>query len=191
MNHLEPGGALTSVAEACDANPGLELCLLRSGEVKKSQRELTAAVGDADQQVAAPPIDGLGEQNLAAYEAARTCNQRTEPDELRSVLVAQRQQKEQVLDPEKAEPLELDCERGPDALENRQRRRRVNLFLRHCWLAHNKDRVRFYVGAFGQRCDTQCRTCRIRHGEVVLHDSIYRCEVIEIGQINGQLDDLI
>jgi hypothetical protein len=121
MNHLESGGPLAGVAEACDANTRLELRLLRPGEVKKSQCELAAAVGDADQQVAAPSIDGLGKQDLTAYEAARTGNQCTELDELRSVLVAQWQQKQQVLDPVKAKPLELGRERRPDTRENGQR----------------------------------------------------------------------
>ncbi len=117
MDHFETDGALADLAETRQSNTGLELRLLLAGKVKEAQRELAAAVTDPHEQVAAAAVYGLGKQYLAADEATCTGFESADSDELRSILVAQRQQKQKVLDALQAEAAELCCECGPDATQ--------------------------------------------------------------------------
>ena len=85
--------------------------------MKEAQRQLAGAVADAHQQITPAAIGNFGEQNLAADKAARPGDERTDAHELRAILVAQRQQEQQVLDALQAELLELLGQRRADALE--------------------------------------------------------------------------
>ena len=87
------GAPRRSSAGACRA-PGLALL---SREVKESQREQARAVGDAAQQLAAAAKGDLGEQHLALDRGALPGAQFAHRHDAGAVLVAQRQQKQQIL----------------------------------------------------------------------------------------------
>ena len=107
MNHFEAGGTASNLAETADVHTGLELRLLLSREVEKAQRELAAAIADAYEQVTASAKRDFGQEDFARDETARTGLQRTDPDELRAILVAQGQQEQQVFDAKEPKFLEL------------------------------------------------------------------------------------
>ena len=90
MNHLEAGAALANLAEAVDAHADLELCLLLAREMEEAQRQLTRAVADAHEQVAAAPVDCLRQQHLALYEAPVAGAQGADGNQLGPILVAER-----------------------------------------------------------------------------------------------------
>ncbi len=117
MNHLETGCAFAGLAEAGQAHAVLELRHLLPGKVKEAQGELAGAVADAHQQVAPATIDGFGKQYLARNKAPVTSLQRTYLDQLRAVLVAQRQQEQQVFEPEEIQSLEFFRQRRSDAVQ--------------------------------------------------------------------------
>jgi hypothetical protein len=117
MDHLETGGAAAHFAKTGHMRPTLKLCLLLAGKMKKAEGELAATVAYSHEQVASPAIGGLRKQDLATDKTARAGDQRPNPDELRAVLVPQRQQKQQVLDAMQPELLEFLCERRADALK--------------------------------------------------------------------------
>jgi hypothetical protein len=120
--HLEAATPLARLAEASHANARLKLTLLLARKVKESQRELSAAVTDPDQQVAAAAKRRLGQKHLTRYETPGTSNQSTEPDQLGAILVAQRQQKQQVLDPAQVQAPEFFRHCRPDTGKGCQRR---------------------------------------------------------------------
>jgi hypothetical protein len=119
MDHLEPRGAPAYFAEAGHMYAVLELRLLLPREMEKAKRELTAAVAYAYEQVASTAISRFRQQYLTADETARAGNQRPYPDELRSILVAQWQQEQQVLNTVQPELLELGGERRSYAFKYR------------------------------------------------------------------------
>ena len=125
MNHLEPGRAAAHLTETADARTLPELRLLLSRKVKEPQCQLTAAIGNPDQQAAAATEYGFGEQDLAGNEATCSGNERADPDELRAILVAGGQQEQQVVYPIEAELLELFRKRRSDALQVGERRIRL------------------------------------------------------------------
>src|SRR5690606_39203642 len=84
------------VPVTADDGAGTKLGLLLPREVKGSQRQLAGAIADAYQQAPAAAIYRLGEQYLAAGQAAHPRLERSRPDEFRTVLVTQRQEKQQV-----------------------------------------------------------------------------------------------
>ncbi len=92
MDHLEARGTLAHLAEAADVHAGLELRLLLPREVKETQGELARAVADANEQVASPPVNRLGEQHLARDQAALPRLQPADRHEPGAVLVTKRQQ---------------------------------------------------------------------------------------------------
>ena len=119
VNHLEAARAAPHLAKTADMHTGLELGLLLAREMKKAQRELATTVADPDQQVAAAAESDLGQQYFAADQATRAGDERADAHELRAVLVAQRQQEQQVLDAVEPELLELPGQRRANALEVR------------------------------------------------------------------------
>ena len=85
--------------------------------MEEAQCELSAAVADADEQVAPAAIRDLGQQYFAADQAAVSRFERADAHELRAVFVAQRQQEQQVLDDMQPELLQLFSEGRTDAFE--------------------------------------------------------------------------
>jgi len=121
MDHLEAGAALADFAETGHAYPVLELCQLAAREVEETQGELPAAVTDPHEQVTPAAERRLGEQHFARHQAAIAGNQRSEPHELRTVFVAQRQQEQEVFHPVEMQPFEFPGERRADPGQGRQR----------------------------------------------------------------------
>ena len=85
--------------------------------MKKAKRELAATVAYTYEQIAAPAISSLRKQDLPTDETAHAGDQCTDPDELRAILVAQRQQEQQILDAMQPELFEFLCERRANAFE--------------------------------------------------------------------------
>ena len=121
VDHLEAGAALADFAETGHAHTVLELRLLVAREVEETQRELPAAVGDSHEQVAPAAKRRLGEQHFARHQASFAGNQCAQPDELRTVFVAQRQQEQQVFHPLEMQPFEFFRECRADPRQGRQR----------------------------------------------------------------------
>jgi hypothetical protein len=95
-------------AEATDARPRLSALLLLGREVEESQRQEARAVADPAQHLPAPAQRDLGELHLALHRGALSGAQLAERYHAGPVLVAQRQQEQQVLhglDAERAQPL--------------------------------------------------------------------------------------
>ena len=88
--------------------------------MKKPQRQLTTAITDPDQQVTSAAIDGLGEQHFTGDEAAVPRDKRAYLYKLRSVLVAQRQQEQHILNSKKPQLFKSLCERRTNAIEYRK-----------------------------------------------------------------------
>ncbi len=114
VNHFETGAAGAHLPETADVSACLELGVLLPGEMKKTQRELAAAVCDSNQQVAAPAVRRFRQQDFTADQAALPGLQGTDANELGAVLVAQRQEEQQVLDAVQVEPLQLPGKGRPD-----------------------------------------------------------------------------
>ena len=115
VDHFETATAFARITEASYPHARLKLRLLPAGEVKKAQRQLAATVTDSYQQVAPATVCGLSKKNLARNETSHPWCQRAELDELGSILVAQRQQEQEILDAAQVQPLQLFRERRSDA----------------------------------------------------------------------------
>jgi hypothetical protein len=90
--------------------------------MEKPQRQLAGTIANADEQIAATTIDDFREQDLAADETAIAGLQGANFDKACAILVAVRQQEQQVADAEKGKARELFLERRTDARKNGQRR---------------------------------------------------------------------
>ena len=112
MNHLEPARTAPDFAEAAHADARLELLCLGAREIEEAQRQLPGAIAETNEQRPPPAEHRFREQHFAAGETPRSRDQCAETYELRTVLVAQRQQKEQILDALDAELREFPGE-GP------------------------------------------------------------------------------
>lgn len=84
--------------------------------MEKSQSELAAAIANSDNQVSSASIYDFRKQHFTADEAAIAGFKSANLDELRPIFVAQRQQKQQVIDPENIQFFEFFRERRTDAL---------------------------------------------------------------------------
>ena len=123
---------------------------------------------------------GLREQHHACHETTGTSNKCTDLDELGSVLVAQRQQKQQVLNAIQAEILEFLCKRRPNAAPT---------LLALIQTARN--RVGLNIDVFGQRRYTHRRSRREGLFEEIFHDSVDGREVVEVRQKIVRLYDIV
>ena len=106
MNHLETGRPGAHFAIATQARAANHALLLRAREVEKTQGNDTGAIREAAQQRAAPAERDLSELDRAFDERLLARDQAAERPNRRSVLVALRQQAEQVRDSLDAEPSE-------------------------------------------------------------------------------------
>ena len=110
MHHLESRGPAAHFAEAADADAAGEALALSCREVKESQRQKPRAVGDSRQHLTAAAKSDLREQHFAFDHGARALGDLAERDHSGPVLIAQRQEEQEVLrgfDAERAQPLRL------------------------------------------------------------------------------------
>ena len=117
MHDLQSLGAAARLAEAADARAARQALLLLRGEIKEAQRQKPRAVGDPAQHLAPSAEDHLGQQHLALDRRALSGAQLAQRHDARAILVAQRQQKQQILGG-------LDSQ-GPQARARAIRRRRA------------------------------------------------------------------
>ncbi len=119
VHHLEPERAAAHLAEAAQPRAAREALLLARREIEEAQREHPRAVGDAREELAAAAVDDLGELHLAFHRGAGPRGERAERRHVRAVLVAQRQQEKEVLDPPHPEVRQALRERGAHAPQRR------------------------------------------------------------------------
>ncbi len=123
MHDLQSARPAPRLAEAADPHAARQPSFLLGAEIKEPQRQKSGAIGDAAQKLAPAAVDRLAQQHFAFYRRALAGLQFTQRHDARTVLVAHRQQKQQVLDrldSEGAEPLR---ERGADAAQRGDRSR--------------------------------------------------------------------
>ena len=96
VHHLQAERPAPHFTEAAQPRAARELLLLAGGKIEEAQRQQAGAVGDARQQLAPPAVSDLGELDLPFDRRARAGDERADPLQPRAVLVAQRQQEQQV-----------------------------------------------------------------------------------------------
>ncbi len=117
MVDLEPRGTGASFAEGAHTGAGVELLLLGRGKMKKAQAENAGAVAQAHQQAAAAAPNHLRGRHLAFHYRFAPGAQGSNGGHAGTVLIAQRQVKQQVghgVDPQAGQ---FQCQRLADALE--------------------------------------------------------------------------
>ncbi len=97
MHDLESLRPAPHLAKTADAHAASEACLLLRREIKKTQRQKARAIADPAEHLPPAAERNLGEQNLALHCRPLAGEQLAERHHARSILVAQRQQKQQVL----------------------------------------------------------------------------------------------
>jgi hypothetical protein len=115
VNHLKPRLTATNLAKTGHMHADTKLFLLLAGKVEETQRHLPAAIANTHQQIAAATKHGFREQYFAADQAACAGLQRADAQQLRSIFVTQRQQKQEVVYSMQIEFLESLGERRSDA----------------------------------------------------------------------------
>ncbi len=110
VHHLEARRSAAHFAETADAHAAREAFALPCREMKESQREKARAVGDSRQHLAPAAKSDFREQHFALDDGARALGDLSQRNHAGPVLVAQRQQEQEVLrglDAERAQPLRL------------------------------------------------------------------------------------
>ena len=136
MHDLETEGPGPHLTVATDIDAVAELRLLLSRKMKEAQGELPTAIADSDQQTATTAKYDFREQHLACDHRAGSGTQRAQSRQSGTVLVTQRQEKQQVLYAMNPELLQFGRERRADARESGQVVDRV------CWSALRPRRIR-------------------------------------------------
>src|SRR5262249_49496076 len=115
MHHLEAERPAAHLAEAAQTRAAGEVRLLARGGIEEAQGEHPRAVGDAREQLPAAAVGDLGQLDLALDGGARADLERAEWRDARAVLVAQRQEEQQVRDARDAETREAlgECRADP------------------------------------------------------------------------------
>ncbi len=121
MHHFQTHGAAARFAEAADARAARESVLLLRGEVEKPQRQKARTVGDLAEHLPAPAKYRLGEQHLTLHRRALPGPQFPQRHDTRSVLVAQRQEKQEILSGLDSQGAQPQGERIADAAQHRDR----------------------------------------------------------------------
>jgi hypothetical protein len=96
VNHLEPRGPRSDLAEATHFRTACESLLLASIEMKKAERQRARPVGDPAEQRAPSSHDHLAELDLAFHEHALSDSQRANGRECAAILIALRQQAQEI-----------------------------------------------------------------------------------------------
>ncbi len=121
MHDLEAERAASDVAEAAHAHAARERGLLARREMKESQREKARTVRKAREQLPLAAEHDLGQLDLSFHHRAIARPQRADRHDTRAILVAQRQQEQQILNREDAELRQLVGQRIADTLERGDR----------------------------------------------------------------------
>ena len=121
MHHLDSEGSAAHLPKAAHARAARKALLLRKREIEEAQREKAGAVADARDHLTAFAVRDFGEEHLALDRRAHAGDERAERRELRAILVAQRQDKQQILHLRDSEALETLGERSADAGQRRHR----------------------------------------------------------------------
>ena len=114
MHHFKTQRSAANLAKAAYARTACQALLLREREIEEAQREKAGAIADARNQLTAFAVGDLGEIHLAFDRGARTGGERAEGRNLGAILVAQRQDKEQILHLRDAEARQTLGERRAD-----------------------------------------------------------------------------
>ena len=117
VGDLQAQRAASRLAIQAQPHAADELRLLGAREVEEAQRQKAAAVADPHQQLAPTPEDDLGELDLTLHHGPVATAQRADRHDFRAVLVAGRQQEQQVLHRFHAELEQLLGERRTDTLQ--------------------------------------------------------------------------
>ena len=183
MDHLEARRARTHFAVATHARAADERVLLRAREVEEAQRERSGAVCDAAEQRAAAPDSDFGELDRALDQRFLARHESADRRDRGPVLVALRQQAEQVADRAHAELREALGHLRPDAreavdrtLERGFRLSRDNRSTRRS--SEDEHGVDFDARAARQRRDADRGARGIRLAEVLRHDLVDEREVL-------------
>jgi hypothetical protein len=112
VDHLQAQRSAAHLPEAAHARAAREVRLLAGGEMEEAQRQHSRAVGDAAEELAAAAVGDLGELHLPFHRRACAGLERADVCKLGAVLVAQRQEEQQVRQARDAEPLQARGERG-------------------------------------------------------------------------------
>ncbi len=123
VHELEARRRAADLAEAAQPHAARERLALLRAEMKEPQRQEAGAVGDPREELAPAAEHDFGQLDLALDRGALACAQFAERHRARAVLVAQRQEKQQVLDRLDAERTEPLRERGAHAAQRGDRPR--------------------------------------------------------------------
>src|SRR5438309_5815826 len=121
MHDLQTLRSAPRLAEAPDANPARQAVLLLGGEMEKTQGEKTGSVGDPAQHLASAAERDFREQDLSLDRGALAREQFAQWDQARAILIARRQQEQQVLNRLDAQRTQALRERVADAAQSGDR----------------------------------------------------------------------
>src|ERR1700720_1737237 len=97
MHEFQSLGSAARLAEATNARAARQAVLLLHREIKETQRQKSRAVGDFTKHLAASAKCDLGEQHLTLDRSALPGAKLAQGHDARAILVAQRQQEQQIL----------------------------------------------------------------------------------------------
>src|ERR1700732_4823829 len=97
MHEFQPLGTTASLAEATNPRAARQALLLLRREIKETQRQKSRAVGDFTEHLAASAKCDLGEQHITLDRSALPGAKFAQGHDARAILVAQRQQEQQIL----------------------------------------------------------------------------------------------
>ncbi len=121
MHHLQTLEAAARFAETAYPHAASEGVLLLSGEIEKPQRQEAGAVANSAQHLAPPAERDFRQQYLAFDRRALSGAQFPQGNQARAVLVAQRQEKQEVLGGFHAQGAQPPGEGLPDAAKSGDR----------------------------------------------------------------------
>ena len=163
--------------------PRAKSVLLLRREIEKPQGQKTRSIGDSAEHLAPAAERDLGEQHLAFHRRALARQQLPQRHHAGAILVAQRQQEQQILGgfhAERAQPHGKRCRRRRATYGDRLRAR-----------SQRDDALHFDLRAARQRGNADRGARRIRLAEVLRHDLVDEREVGEIGQEDVRLDHVV
>ena len=120
--HLQPCRSRANVAEAPDARTACQVLLLSSIEMKKPECDRARPISDPTKQGTAAAKNDLGELKLALHQHFRTWAQSTQRLNLRSVLVTDGQEAQEITDSLHVQTSELFREPRADTFQDGDRR---------------------------------------------------------------------
>jgi hypothetical protein len=117
MNYFETAGAGAYVTVATYTNSFSKLRLLLTCEIKKPQRNFTGVIRNVHEQAATTAINRFTLLHFTADQAAIARPNFAEAGKAGAIFIAKREQKKQVLNPERAKTLKRPGKRRPNTLQ--------------------------------------------------------------------------